>query len=380
MNGDLNPGYSAQELIKTDFLHQAVQKLGYDAFNIGEAELMLGLDSLLAKAKQNPIYISANVLDPQTRKPIFPGTMFKTFSVNINGKPVDIRVGIIGVISKDLEPDIRRYFGKDSAQYIIADHMVTLKSIVPEVRKRADLVIVMPHIGFYEAEGIADAIPGIDIIIAGHDGFQVVASPQIKNKTIVVNNGDRGRFCGMLNLQFKENKKIDMYRGKEVHLSGDFPNDPEMSMLVDNYKKAISESANKMVPSMAKTTESQYTTAESCGKCHSRAFKLWQESRHSHALKSLKPGNNDKRNECITCHTLGFGKPGGYVSEKQTPKFAHVQCESCHGPGKSHIQASRGMKSKMIIKPAKETCLQCHNKDNDPTFDFAAKLPRIKHW
>jgi predicted CXXCH cytochrome family protein len=71
----------------------------------------------------------------------------------------------------------------------------------------------------------------------------------------------------------------------------------------------------------------------------------------------LSPGFQQK---CLTCHgepgTLGAGAHGG------------VECESCHGPGLDHVQATRqGKPGAGVVNPGKlpvdqrlDTCARCH--------------------
>ena len=82
----------------------------------------------------------------------------------------------------------------------------------------------------------------------------------------------------------------------------------------------------------------------------------------------------DHAGECIVCHVLGYKKAGGFQTAAETPKMSNVQCENCHGMGTKH--------EAFAVTPHKVTegvCTQCHNKDNDPTWNFGAKLAKVAH-
>jgi len=77
-------------------------------------------------------------------------------------------------------------------------------------------------------------------------------------------------------------------------------------------------------------------------------------------------------NVCKTCHAdvwLNFYKNAHYrsiASGKQAPE--RTGCESCHGPGKTHVEARGGKAtiqafSEMSPKQALDNCLSCHGKD-----------------
>ena len=92
---------------------------------------------------------------------------------------------------------------------------------------------------------------------------------------------------------------------------------------------------------------------EVCEKCHYVQYKSWEQQPHAKAFESLKPGKRievkratnldpmkdyTEDEECLKCHTTGYGKPDGFVSLKKTPAMTNVQCESCHGPGSEYVE------------------------------------------
>jgi hypothetical protein len=79
--------------------------------------------------------------------------------------------------------------------------------------------------------------------------------------------------------------------------------------------------------------------------------------------------------ECLVCHTTGFGKPGGFISEIDTPKLKNVQCEICHGVRLEHAQNPQGG----FAGEAKAACGKCHVKKHSPKFNFSQYWPRIRH-
>ena len=80
---------------------------------------------------------------------------------------------------------------------------------------------------------------------------------------------------------------------------------------------------------------------------------------------------------CVTCHD---GEQKSFVHTVMGSAFAHPKggesaqgCESCHGPGKAHVEAGGGKEtipvrfgkdSKTPIEEQNSACLSCHNKGN----------------
>jgi predicted CXXCH cytochrome family protein len=78
-----------------------------------------------------------------------------------------------------------------------------------------------------------------------------------------------------------------------------------------------------------------------CGNCHVGQQSDWVTSAHADAFATLQasPG---AQTFCEGCHTVGqLGNPvaqaGGWETTGDT-RYHDVQCESCHGPGLTHIE------------------------------------------
>ena len=67
-------------------------------------------------------------------------------------------------------------------------------------------------------------------------------------------------------------------------------------------------------------------------------------------------------------------------------------CENCHGPGSGHAAVESGeMKvaegvaaqlrqaMRLTLAQAEQKCMECHDLDNSPDFDFQEYWPKVKH-
>lgn len=160
--------------------------------------------------------------------------------------------------------------------------------------------------------------------------------------------------------------------------------------------------------SIADAAEIKYVGARKCKMCHKKQYKSWKKTSMANAFELLKPGveADDKKragldpskdyttdSTCLECHTTGYGKPGGFVDFKTTPKLVGIQCEACHGAGKKYLKLMMKNPSFKhtdavqlgLMVPDEKTCLECHNNKNplfegEFNFDEAIKKGVHEHF
>jgi hypothetical protein len=151
-----------------------------------------------------------------------------------------------------------------------------------------------------------------------------------------------------------------------------------------------------------KDVQVEFVGSKKCKMCHSKLYKSWEETAHAKAFDPLKPGeakeakekakldpakDYTKDKECLACHVVGLGQPGGFEfkddaaeMEKMIATLGHVGCESCHGAGGGYIDFHKeiqkekkeytlaDMKEHGCVNPDEAACKQCHN-EKSPTFE-----------
>jgi len=116
-----------------------------------------------------------------------------------------------------------------------------------------------------------------------------------------------------------------------------------------------------------------YVSYTTCEMCHSDKAEGWKTTPHAEAFEVLKTQGEEKQQNpnCIQCHVVGYDKDGGFIDMELTPELKDVQCESCHGPGKQHVET---MSTEAIKgKPGEEVCRTCHTEGQDKDFDYEKK-------
>lgn len=122
-----------------------------------------------------------------------------------------------------------------------------------------------------------------------------------------------------------------------------------------------------------------YVWAAACKDCHAAEYDAWAKTKHAKAIDRMS-GDQKKGGECIGCHVTG---PKQAVEADGKIVNANVQCESCHGAGKAHVEAAKAgnaADAKLAKKPAEKVCVSCHN-DTSPHFRgfFYAALTGLVH-
>jgi peroxiredoxin len=117
-----------------------------------------------------------------------------------------------------------------------------------------------------------------------------------------------------------------------------------------------------------------YSGEEFCGVCHSQQHQTWALTAHAYAFETLVEHGSDRDPECVACHSVGFGKKGGYDLDERQRSLEGVQCENCHGRGGPHqspeFVAQTGLKG---------ACEGCHTTEHSLRFNFAERLPLVSH-
>jgi hypothetical protein len=120
-----------------------------------------------------------------------------------------------------------------------------------------------------------------------------------------------------------------------------------------------------------------YVGAETCKGCHDKEYISFtahsKMSSSFHSVARMKKGlTGEEIEKCYECHTTGYGKPGGFRSEAETPGFKNLGCEACHGPGSSHASSGnlKEIKKHLEIKD----CEMCHAKDRVAAFNYKPLL------
>lgn len=380
----------------TDLMLDVMKMIRYDAVTLGEADLRRGLATLKAAATRGGFDIVSANLYRTGEKRVRP---FPAYVIRKAGKT---RVGVIGVIGKEeRSQNLIQFVWVDQQTLekeglVVTDPLVALKEVLPEVRRRSDVVVVLAHTGLDRAKEIATLVPGVDVVLAGH-GAPELAEPE-RPGAVVAKCGQRSDKLGAVRIVV-ERGEITSYSGATVALQQDkTPFDPKIRKIVwdalelDEHGNRKSQAVKKVVvdttaasvapkdttSAPAEDTASRvnlkgdhFLGVSSCKDCHLSEWARWSDTPHAITYQRLAVGDDWNNHACLPCHVTGYGAPGGHSTSSLSPDLWNVQCEECHGMGTQHSVAS--------VEVSEASCLKCHTKDQDPDFDFARDVVKVIH-
>jgi 5'-nucleotidase / UDP-sugar diphosphatase len=249
--GDINTGKPESNLFNGRPDIKGFNYIGYDAMAIGNHEFDNGLDVLKKQMQWADFpFLSANVRTKQGELLTLP-YIIKEFE--------GFKVAIFGVTTRETE---FLAHPENIKGLVFQDEVEAAKLLVPELRKQADAVIALAHLGIYNSpklgsKRLAAEVSGIDLIVDGHSHTKldtpiVMTDSESGHKTLIVQAWKWGLVLGRVDLFIQEKRVIDYtfeaipVNLKEVekkpdgamvyHVIGEeIPEDPELVRLMEPY-------------------------------------------------------------------------------------------------------------------------------------------------
>jgi hypothetical protein len=179
----------------------------------------------------------------------------------------------------------------------------------------------------------------------------------------------------------KEASRISKWKHEILPMPSTIPDAPSLKDWYQEYNAKVKEAylASVELRKSMDSGESPYSGGETCQACHLKEHEIWSTTAHAHAFERLQEVNKAFDPDCIVCHTVGFDKEGGYIDFKMTPHLMNVQCESCHGAGKAHVESGGKTPVANADWVKEQICGQCHTQPHSPSFKVEDYWPRIAH-
>ncbi|MBC8233724.1 hypothetical protein H8E77_29605 [bacterium] len=347
----------------------AMNEMGYDALNIGEQDLFLPPDYLQETERKVSFRILATNIYAQVVGQLGRRSMMQTYQLG----DITLKIGITSICSPKFATKVEQV----NPYIVFAKALESLEPILKDLRKQVDLIIVLASVEPEEAEKLAEAFPIIDILIVAHGSFPPLDKPTKVGQTIILNSNTASKYLGRLDLTFDTTKKIIHQRHEMIPLTADIPSSTEVLQLLQRHDEKLD--SQDLLSIEAERTRfpggGTFTGSQDCIECHQEAVDLWEKSAHARAYAPIRQHKREYDISCLKCHTTGFGYIGGFRGNEQTPQFAMVGCEGCHGAGSNHLM--NNYQDYGEVTEAK--CQSCHDAESSPQFNYETALKTIQH-
>lgn len=220
---------------EAELAFDALNVFKLDALMVGEADFVFGLPFLqmLASRLSMPI-VAANLVDSQKGNPLF-GNAYTVLTL-VGG----LRIGITGVIDENIR--FPAYIDVSGFRVLPAEE--TLKSLLPELSRKADFLILLSHTGIERSKELASRFGQFDIIVVGH-GRPITKNLEKVGSTIILATGAEGQYIGRVDLSLSVDGKIIEGNMKLVPLEQSMEIHPSIAELFAQYGLELTEKEQK---------------------------------------------------------------------------------------------------------------------------------------
>jgi hypothetical protein len=363
-------------------------ELGYEAVNFGWGEARAGPETVIESDAESGLLISSNLVD------LTGGYPLPRYRILTSG---EVRVLVAGVLSQGA---LTEFPGGRQSAFRIEDPLQSLESVLQEAQGQFDVAIGLCHLFEPEANILAKRLQGYDLLIGGwrisDRGRKITES----GTPLFLFNGDRGRGFALIRIPIKGSGEVE---GFLQELDDGFPREHNMTTRVEDIRKAMTSPPDRLegVPlplpfePRALPRKTVYLGSRACLPCHGSQSADYALTGHAYSMVPLILKGESQNSDCLPCHVTAFGINGGFRSRLETPLFADVGCEACHGPGSRHVALETSLddvithsggngadpngQHGIVPTPGQDTCIVCHDAENDPDFDYNRDLRKVAH-
>ncbi len=230
--GDMIQGSNWANLFQGKSAIRLMNAMKFDAMVAGNHAFDYGLQVLRQRIRQAKFpVLGANVEGLPPLKPY----VIK----EVGG----LKVGIIGVITEDTPVATHP---RNVAGLKFMSPEAAVKKYLPEVRRQADIIVVLAHEGLEADRALAAHVPGIDVIVGGHSHTKLM-QPVTVGPTIIVQAWEHAKALGVLDLTVTGGKvasfngyllEIKPVAGRE---------DPDIQKIVTYYAQKVDSLLNRTI-------------------------------------------------------------------------------------------------------------------------------------
>ncbi len=125
-------------------------------------------------------------------------------------------------------------------ELLYRDPVEAAKAIMPDLRKKSDLVILLYYGKYQKLTALLEAVPGFDVAVFGGEHYLVASQKNPNNPVRIVSTPSMGKYAGVLTLQLDKKRKIVSSSDRQVPLKEDMNEVARFNELAAEYEKEAS--------------------------------------------------------------------------------------------------------------------------------------------
>ena len=241
----------------------------YDAMTVGNHEFNFGLDVMWkAKSESHFPWLAANI-----KQTYADGVQF--IRPYVIKELAGIRIGIVGFVT----PGVPRWeIPEHYKGYEFESIVETAKTVIPEVRKQVDLLVVIMHSGIdrdpetgiaparapADAENaaweLAETEPGIDVIFFGHTHREL--PEKVVNGVLLSQPKNWGMSLSRADVKMSKDSTgawhVESKHSQTVPVTSQVAPDPEITKLIEPYQDEVQKYLDTPIAKSEKALSGEY--------------------------------------------------------------------------------------------------------------------------
>jgi len=222
--GDMIQGNNWANLFQGESVMEWMNEMRFDAMVLGNHEFDFG---------------------QKTLKERISGARFPILGANVEGfgylKPYiikevkGVKLALIGVVTEDVPASTHP---RNVTGLKFVSPIETVGNYMKELKNKADIIIVLSHIGFPADRILAEKVKGVDVIVGGHSHTKLT-KPANVGSTIIIQAWEHGKALGILDLTIKDGKVIG-FEGRLEEIKPDKAKEDKATLaIVNKYKERV---------------------------------------------------------------------------------------------------------------------------------------------
>ena len=217
-----------------------MKELGFDAMTVGNHEYDLGpltLDGALREAftpdSGFPLLSANSILDDPSVADL--KNYISPYTIKQLG---NIKVGIFGLTTPEAN-----LLSQPAPVFVDTNLIPIALNMISELQaQHCNVIILLSHLGYNLDKLIASNIPGIDVIVGGHDHYLFQQPVEVTNpsgnKTYIVQAGSFYKYLGKMQLVVSSSG-VRLLNYQAIHLDNTIPLEPTVNTVVNGLMSEI---------------------------------------------------------------------------------------------------------------------------------------------